>query len=272
MPYYQSYGLKLHFHEHGKGEPLILLHGFAQDSSAWADPLPIYSQFFRVLVMDMRGAGLSEVPDPGYTPADLADDAIALMNHLDLPKAHFGGFSLGGAAGLELGIRYSDRLISLSLHSTWPGGPCPSLRRWVDVRSRIIAAGDQTVNIGTRIVSFFSPEFADAHEDRIEEFVRRAASNPHPTTPKGAAGHAQACWHHDVRGRLNEITVPTLITCGTLDRATLPSHSRYLHEHIPRSELIFIDEGGHFTPFQSPGEFVSISLGFLIKHTEGRHD
>jgi 3-oxoadipate enol-lactonase len=266
MPAYRSGGLKLHYEEHGQGEPLILLHGFAQDSSAWIDVLPTYQRFFRVLVMDMRGGGLSEVPEPGYSPKDLAGDVIALLDHLDLEKVHFGGFSLGGAAGLELGIAHSDRLLSLSLHSTWEGGPCPSMRRWIEVRSRIISMNDPVVNVGTRIVSFFSPEFANAHEDRIDEFIRRFNSNPHPTTARGAAGHAAACLVHDVRGRLERIAAPTLITVGTADRATLPSQARYMHEHIKGSELVFIDGCAHFTPFQAPDEFMSISLGFLVKH------
>jgi len=268
MSYYISSGLKLHYQEHGNhsGPPLILLHGFGQDSTAWIDPLPTYSKFFRVLVMDMRGCGLSEVPEPGYTPKDIASDVIALMDHLRLDKAHFSGFSLGGAVGMELGIANSKRLLSLSLHSTWEGGPCPSMRRWVDLRSRIIAANDPIVNIGTRVVSFFSPEFANAHEDRVDEFIKRAGSNPHPITPMGAQGHANACFLHDSRGRLDQISVATLVTVGSLDRATLPSQARYLHEHIRKSELVFIDGGGHFTPYQCPDEFVTISLGFLIKN------
>lgn len=266
MPDYRSGSLRLHYQEHGRGEPLILLHGFAQDSSAWVDVLPAYSRFFRVLVMDMRGCGQSEVPEPGYSPKDLAADVISLMDHLDLKKAHFGGFSLGGAAGLELGIGHSDRLLSLSLHSTWEGGPCPSMRRWIEVRRRIIALNDPVVNVGTRIVSFFSPEFANAHEDRVEEFIRRFNANPHPITKKGADGHAEACLAHDVRNRLEHIKVPTLITVGTVDRATLPSQSRYLHEHIKGSELVFIDGCAHFTPFQATDEFVSVSLGFLVKN------
>ena len=266
MPKYRSQGLALNYHEHGRGEPLILLHGFAQDSTAWVDVVPTYSRFFRVLVMDMRGAGLSEVPEPGYGPKELAGDIIALMDHEGIARAHFAGFSLGGAAGLEFAIAHSDRLLSLSLHSTWQGGPCPSMARWVEVRRRIIGLNDPVVNVGTRIVSFFSPEFCNEHEERIEEFMQRAASNPHPTTPKGANGHAQACFLHDVRDRLRHISAPTLITVGTLDRSTLPSQSRYLHEHIPGSELVFLDGCAHYTLFQAKEEFLSVSLGFLLKN------
>jgi 3-oxoadipate enol-lactonase len=216
--------------------------------------------------MDMRGCGLSEAPEPGYSPKDLAADVISLMDHLGIEKAHFCGFSLGGAAGLELAIAHSDRLRSLSLHSTWEGGPCPSIRRWLEVRTRIIALNDPVVNVGTRIVSFFSPEFANAHENRIDEFISRFNSNPHPITSKGAAGHAAACLVHDVRGRLDQIATPTLITVGTFDRTTLPSQARYLHAHIAKSELIYLDGCAHFTLFQAPQEFISASLGFLVKN------
>ena len=266
MPCYKSGNLTLHYEDHGAGEPLILLHGFAQDGSAWVDPLPSYARFFRVVVPDMRGCGRSGASAAGYTPSDVAGDVIALMDHLGVSSTHFGGFSLGGAVGLELAIAHSDRLLSLSLHSTWEGGPCPSMRRWIEVRRRIVTANDPVVNMGTRIVSFFSPEFANAHEDRVEEFVRRSSTNPYPISPEGVAGHAEACLKHDVRGRIDRITVPTLITVGSMDRSTLPSQARYLHEGIKDSELVIIDGCGHFTPFQSPGEFVSISLGFLIKH------
>jgi pimeloyl-ACP methyl ester carboxylesterase len=145
MPYYQSAGIRLHYEDHGAGEPLILLHGFGQDGSAWIDPLPAYARFFRVLVMDMRGCGRSEVTEPGYSPKDLAGDVVALMDHIGADKAHFAGFSLGGAVGLELGIAHSDRLMSLSLHSTWEGGPCPHMKRWIEVRRRIIEIGDPLV-------------------------------------------------------------------------------------------------------------------------------
>ena len=170
---------------------------------------------------------------------------------------------------MEFGISHPERLSSLSLYSTWEGGPCAHMKRWIDVRSRLIAANDPVTNVGTRIVSFFSPEFVNANEDRIEIFIQRARDDPHPTTPKGIEGHAQACMSHDVRGRLERIRTPTLITCGSMDRSTLPSQSRYLHEHIKDSELIFIDGDGHFTPFSSTAEFLSISLGFLLKHTGG---
>jgi pimeloyl-ACP methyl ester carboxylesterase len=270
MPYYRSNGLQLHYEEYGEGEPLILQHGFGQDGSAWVDAIPTYARFFRVLAVDMRGCGRSEADEPGYSVADLAGDAVALMDHLAIGKAHYAGFSLGGALALELAIAHSDRLRSLSLHSTWQGGPCPHMSRWVTMRHRIIATNDPAVIDGTRLLNFFSPEFVDAHEDRVDEFFRRAADNPYPISVRAVDGHVGASLRHDVRGRLERIAVPTLITVGSLDRTTLPSQARYLHDHIRGSELVIFDGSGHCTKFQCVDEFITVSLGFLIKHQGGK--
>ena len=67
--------------------------------------------------------------------------------------------------------------------------------------------------------------------------------------------------------KLATIKVPTLITCGGADRTTLPSQSRYLKKHIPGSELVIIDGAGHFAMYECNSEFISVSLGFLIKHS-----
>jgi pimeloyl-ACP methyl ester carboxylesterase len=271
LPRFASNGLNLYYEEHGKGEPLVLMAGFGQDPSAWAEQVDIFARYFRVILLDLRGAGPSDVPEAAFTPRDLADDVVNLMNLLGLERIHFGGFSLGGAVGMEFAIAHPEKLASLSLHSTWEATePYPHFAQWIEIRQRIIAANDPVVNVGTRLVSFFSPEFVNERQDRIKLFIERARNNPTPITPKGIAAQGQACISHDVRGRLDRIRVPTLITVGTKDRTTLPASSEYLHRHIAGSEYVVINGAGHCTMFQAPEEFASISLGFLLKHA-GRH-
>jgi pimeloyl-ACP methyl ester carboxylesterase len=267
MPQLSTAGLKVYYEDHGKGEPLILMAGFGQDPSAWSEQLDLFSRFFRVVLIDIRGGGRSEVPKSKFTPRDLATDVTALMDHLRLPRAHFGGFSLGGAAGMELAAAHPERLSSLSLHSTWEASePYPHFNQWVEIRQRIIAQNDPVVNVGTRLVSFFSPEFVNQRRDRIDLFVERAKSNPHPISAGGIEAQAHACFSHDVRPRLDRIRTPTLVTVGTRDRTTLPAMSEYIHRHIAGSEFIVINGAAHFTVFEAPQEFASISLGFLMKH------
>ena len=268
MAFYESDGLKLYYEEHGKGDPLVLVHGFGGDRSFWVDVVDHYARYFRTIVIDLRGCGESDVPEIGYTPKELAFDVTQLMDHLGLDKIHFSGQSLGGAIGQEFAIAYPDKLISLSLHSTWAGGPVPHMKRWMDVRTKIIAENDPIMNAGTRAVSFFSPEWVDDHEDRLDAFNERMAANPHPITQKGIDAHGHAVLAHDTRDRVEQIAAPTLITVGTLDRATLPRQSRFLHEQIKDSELHFVEEGGHFTLFSHLDEFLTTSLGFLLKHAQ----
>jgi 2-succinyl-6-hydroxy-2,4-cyclohexadiene-1-carboxylate synthase len=268
MPYYHSGKSKLHYQEQGTGPALILIHGFRQDSSAWIDVLPTYSQFFRVLAVDMRGCGLSEGTEPGYVAKDIAFDVVALMDHLKLETAHVSGYSLGGCIALEMGIATPERVSTLSLHSTTAGGSIPSLDRWLELRRRVIMSGDTELDLATRLFSFFSPNFMNEHGDRVEAFLKRERESGTKFSPTGIPGQAHIGATFNARDRLHMIKAPTLITVGGADRTTLPSQSRELKNQIPHAEFVIVDGAGHFTMYECTEEFASISLGFLIKHSK----
>src|SRR3982750_2077796 len=107
MPHYSSSGLQLFYEDVGTGAPLVLLHGFGTYGRIWADAVSVYQRFFRVLVLDMRGCGRSDTAPPGFTTRDLAGDVVALLDHLGIGAAHFAGWSLGGAVGLELAVEHA---------------------------------------------------------------------------------------------------------------------------------------------------------------------
>ena len=269
MPYYPAGGLRLYYEDHDAaraGSPLVLLHGFGTHGGAWSDTVEVYRQFFRVLVPDMRGCGRSEASAPGFTTSALADDIVALLDALAIPRAHFAGWSLGGAVGLALALHHPDRVSTLSLHSTFAGGRTEYQKNWIAMRRQIILSGNRELDLATRIIGFFSPEFVNEHPERIEEFRRRELANPYPGTEPGLTGQNMAAQQHDVRDRLEHIRVPTLITVGSADRTTMPSASRFMHERIRGSELVVFDNAGHFPMFQVRDEFASVSLGFLLKH------
>lgn len=266
MPTYTASGLRLHYDESGSGSPLVLLHGFGCHGGIWADAVEVYRKHFRVLVPDMRGCGRSEAAQPGFGPRELADDIVALLDHLQITRAHFAGWSLGGAVGLEFALNHPQRLISLSLHSSFAGGRTEYQKNWITMRKQIILSGNRDLDLATRIIGFFSPEFVNAHPDRIEEFKRRELANPYPGTEIGLTGQNTAAQQHEARDRLHALAAPTLITVGSADRTTLPAQSRLMHERIAGSELFIFDNAGHFPLFQVFDEFVSVSLGFLVKH------
>ena len=72
-PFYENDGLKIYYEEHGEGEPLVLVHGYGQDRTFWANVVDDYARYFRTITIDARSGGQSGVPEPGYTILDLAE-------------------------------------------------------------------------------------------------------------------------------------------------------------------------------------------------------
>ena len=121
--------------------------------------------------------------------------------------------------------------------------------------------------MATRIIGFFFARFVNERPDRIDEFKRRELSNPFPGTEIGLAGQNAAAQAHEARDRLHLVTAPTLITVGSADRTTQPAASRLMHERIAGSELVIFDNVGHFPAFQVTDEFLSVSIGFMVKNS-----
>lgn len=122
--FFDSAGTKIHYTDTGRGQAVILLHGFAVNADLqWRRPdvLQSLAKCFRVIAPDLRGHGLSDKPhlrqDYGLK---MADDVIRLMDHLEIEKAHVVGYSLGGFLALKLAVTHPDRLISVApLGSGW---------------------------------------------------------------------------------------------------------------------------------------------------------
>jgi len=121
---FDSNGVPIHYTDEGKGEPVLLLHGFAVQSDLnWRRPgiIDLLSKRFRVISMDLRGHGLSGKPHEGNAyGVEMSKDVVRLMDHLHIQKAHIVGYSLGGFVALKMAVLYPDRVITLSaLGSGW---------------------------------------------------------------------------------------------------------------------------------------------------------
>ena len=241
------------------------------DTSAWSEQVDAYAQFFRVISLDLRGAGKSEVCEGPYDIASLAGDVRDLVHNLGERRAHISGFSLGGSVAMETAIRTPELVHTLSVHSAKECDELyPHLRNWIQIRRHIISEGNEDLNFRTRIVSFFSPQFINSNMEQLAKYRDQGIGCRTPITPKAISAQAEVSAGIDFRGRLDGIGVPTLITVGTADRTTLPESSFYLHQHIAGSELIVIHGAGHATLYEAKEEFTTISLGFLLKHASNQ--
>src|SRR3954469_19879923 len=108
-------GTRLYFEETGAGTPVLFIHEFAGDHRSWEPQLRFFSRYFRCIAYNARGFPPSDVPDDParYSQEQARDDALAVLDHLKLERAHVVGLSMGGFAALHFGIRYPPRARSL---------------------------------------------------------------------------------------------------------------------------------------------------------------
>jgi pimeloyl-ACP methyl ester carboxylesterase len=125
MPIAQINGVRLNYVQMvpedatDETEHLVMVHGLATNMAFWYfHYAPVFSQHFRVTLFDLRGHGRSEMPANGYTPPQLAQDLLGLMDHLGLEKAHFLTHSYGGVVALNAAVLQPERISSLVLADT----------------------------------------------------------------------------------------------------------------------------------------------------------
>src|SRR5690349_10045048 len=104
MPHAPVNGIDLFYEETGDGPPLLLITGLSGNAADWTPLLPALAARHRVIALDPRGAGRSSAPPGPYTMAQLAADALGLLDHLDVDRAHVVGFSLGGMIAQEMAL------------------------------------------------------------------------------------------------------------------------------------------------------------------------
>ena len=112
--YFDSKGVKIRYVDVGRGEPAVLIHGFSSSLEAnWSRTIEALAKDFRVVALDCRGHGKSDKPhDAASYGIQMIEDVARLMDHLNIPKAHIVGYSMGGAITGKFITTHPDRVIS----------------------------------------------------------------------------------------------------------------------------------------------------------------
>lgn len=102
MPYARAGTALLYYDLRGRGHPVLMIMGFGGMRHGWMAEVPAFRRHFRTITYDNRGLGRSRDQGEVYSMDTLAQDAIALLDHLGIERAHIVGYSLGGAVAQEL--------------------------------------------------------------------------------------------------------------------------------------------------------------------------
>ena len=262
MPLASVNGLDLYYEETGSGPPLLLLAGLSGTALGWAMLLPALAEHFRVIAFDNRGAGRSSAPPGPYTTREMADDAVALLTHLGIERAHVIGQSMGGLIAQELALAHPQRVDHLVLYSTYarprPAIHDPWLKNWVEASER--GNPDQ---LATLLMPWFLTPAFMAQPDQVEAAIAEWVADPYPAPAQGVAAQAAACLSHDTLSRLGQIAAPTLVLVGAEDIVTPVACAQELAEGIPGARLHVLERGGHTPDVEYPEAVAEAMLAFL---------
>jgi pimeloyl-ACP methyl ester carboxylesterase len=258
MPFVQNQGAKIYWDGEGKGLPILLIMGLGWPSYLWYRTRPVLSARYRTIALDNRGVGQSDVPPGPYPIASMAADAAAVLDAAGVERAHIFGLSMGGMIAQEFALQYPNRVQSLILGCTSPGGTHAVLAEPAATQllfSRGLSPEDFSKAINSFIYDSGTPQA------RIEEdFVLRKQWYPRP---EGYTAQLNGILSWEAYSRLPQISAPTLVIHGESDRLVPPANGRIIAERIPGAKLVMIPHASHILSTDQPEAVHHAVLEFL---------
>jgi pimeloyl-ACP methyl ester carboxylesterase len=255
-------GTRLYYEEAGTGTPIIFVHEFAGDYRTWEPQMRYFARSHRCVTFSARGYPPSDVPEePDRYGQDIArTDVVAVMDALGIAKAHVVGHSMGAYTALHVGIRHSERCISVTAAGCgWGSLPDPAAR---DAMRKIAAA--TALTFAEKGIAEAAALYADGpgrqpHKFKdprgFAEFARMLAEHSaegHALTMSMLQARRPTLW--DMEEDLRRFAVPLLVIVGDEDDACLDG-SFFLKRAAPTAALLVIPRSGHTITSEEPAAF-----------------
>jgi len=268
-------GAELYYETHGAGEALLLFPSTAFSGEVWKPfQVPALAPAMQLILHDPRGCPRTKVRERVYTIEQMANDGLALLDHLNISRAHLLGHSMGGRVALTMALNFPGRVKSLIMAAsgsglvTRPGSDCiPGLPHWLVLG--LVEKGFEKFLRDEYCESevFFTKEFRDKHPEQIEKFYRLARPTHANLSEYIHLSIARHNW--EATHRLGDVRVPTLVLIGTNDKAR-SNHllqAQALKSRIPGAELKLLVNQSHGFFWQAPDETNAVILNWVEKHS-----
>ena len=222
----------------------------------WDPQLATFSEHFRILRYDTRGHGRSSIEPGDYTIAQLANDAISLLDFLRLDRISFCGLSMGGAIGMQLGAHTPHRFHKLVLCNT--AAKFGTNDTW-QARIQGVQAGGMKAVAGSVVERWYTPAFRDAQPIETQATLAMLES----ANPQGYLSNCAAVRDFDFRNSLHRVRVPSLVLTGTDDPVAPPAEAHFLADHIPGARYAELS-AAHLSNVEARDGFNRHVLNFLL--------
>jgi pimeloyl-ACP methyl ester carboxylesterase len=269
-------GLRVHVAEAGRGEPLVLQHGWPQNWWAWRALLPELARRHRVICPDLRGLGWTAAPAAGYEKEQLASDLIAVLDALELERVKLMGHDWGGFAGFLACIRAPERFsrfVALAILHPWPPPERPDPRRlaraWYQGLLASPVAGRLVMQQGfapralraSRVAGRYGDDELRVYGERFEDPARARATVA--LYRAFLVRELRPLLRGAYRGR--RLSVPTLLLVGAEDRLFEDNPLGGFEEDANDMRVERIPGAGHWLPEEAPEAVLERAQAFLAQ-------
>ena len=256
-------GIGIWVEESGSGTPVLCVSGLGYSNWCWVDLAAGLASTHRVVTFDNRGTGRSDKPPAPYSIAQMAEDAIGVLDALGIAQAHVIGHSMGGYIAMHLAVHHAAKVKSLTLVSTTCGGPDATpvpdstLRLWIELSTL-----PPLESARRGMPTSFAPGWTEQHPQRFEELL--AARLRYPTPKECWAAQFAAAGQYIEKGvDVRPIAKPTLVIHGTEDRVVPYGNGELLARRIANAKLVTLKGCGHLPPLEEPQRFAQLVADHL---------
>lgn len=254
--------VELYYEEKGVGPPLLLVAGLASDSQSWLPVSELLAKHHRVILPDNRGVGRTtpQTVPTGIEP--IARDCLALLDHLEVDRAHLLGHSLGGTIALHLAARHPqrfDRVVVAASGVVSTPRVRAVLRDLVELREAI---GPRALWFKMLFHWLFAPAFF-VEPARVNAAAMLSANYAYPQSDASFRAQVEAFEAYGGPPDLRAIDKDVLVLCGSEDILITPHESAESLKGLPRARFETLAGAGHSLHWDAPADFVQAVTRFL---------
>lgn len=264
MPIFTFRNAKIYYEERGAGEPLLLIGGLTTNHKVWSSMVDLLSPYFRLILPDNRGAGLSTQSDQRLTIEEMADDLFHLLLHLKIEKSFIVGHSMGGMIAQALLIKYQERFRKAVIAGSAAKLPLHAMLHIKSV-AKLMKLGLPFETLVDVVFPWIYDNFLLADEKKFNAEVQRIKTDNSPQSYVGYLSQIQAIDQFDFVDEVDKIKIKTLVLCGEDDILIPQKISLEQFKKIPHATYKSLSHCGHMMHREQPQQFSQAIIDFFVK-------